>query len=325
MSTSTKRRKSQRRPPQKTTPRPQSLKAPAKSVTPVQRQTPTPDATPTASTTKNTEASAVTPKPMPAKIVQLPEAKTAVQEIPTERFEITGALPGKRRIRRSRKRSWPATVLMAESAQGKLHLVTKRSKKQMPAVTLCLRSSFTTADDGIKKIDQVLNTLKSFNALDTATAVISPASQDWTITAKAWEKDVVDEAAKLLAMGVRDGGEQAGKDWIARQNAKVQLARGAEKLHDTTNWLGAVALAIDDITQLSRVIQTALRKTDVDVVVIIDHDITVLIPATATDTDELTLEIAKLRLHLAGEHIHAVRVTDQRLLRHLAKQMGRPL
>ena len=325
MSTSTKRRKSQRRPPQKTTPRPQSLKAPAKSVTPVQRQNPTPDATPTASTTKNTLASAVTPKPMPAKIVQLPEAKMAVQEIPTERFEITGALPGKRRIRRSRKRSWPATVLVAESAQGKLHLVTKRSKKQMPAVTLCLRSSFTTANDGIKKIDQVIGALKSFNALNTATAVIGPASQNWTITGEGWEQDVLAEATKMLPLGISDAGERAVEDWIARQNARVQLARGAEKLHDTANWLGAVALAIDDITQLSRVIQTALRKTDVDVVVIVDHDITVLIPATAADTDELTMEIAKLRLHLAGGHIHSVRVTDQRLLRHLAKQMGRTL
>ena len=158
-----------------------------------------------------------------------------------------------------------------------------------------------------------------------AVAIISPAKQDWTITGEGWEQNVLAEAAKILPLGISDAGEQAVKDWTARQVAKVQLARGAEKLNDTANWLGAVALAIDDITQLSRVIQTALRKTDVDVVVIIDHDITVLIPATATDTDELTLEIAKLRLHLAGEHIHAVRVTDQRLLRHLAKQMGRPL
>ena len=319
MATPTKRRKNQRHPPQRTTSRPQPRKAPPKTATPA----PTPAVVAPKTTTKNTVAPTVAPAPKPAKIVQLPEAKTAVQEVPTEHFEISGALPGKHWIRKSRKRSWPATVLVAESGQEQLHLITKRSKKQMPAVTFCLRSSFTVGD--IKKIDQVIGALKSFNALSTAIAVISPASQDWTITGEGWEQNVLAEAAKILPLGISDAGEQAVKDWTARQVAKVQLARGAEKLNDTANWLGAVALAIDDITQLSRVIQTALRKTDVDVVVIIDHDITVLIPATATDTDELTLEIAKLRLHLAGEHIHAVRVTDQRLLRHLAKQMGRPL
>lgn len=321
MSTATKRRKGQRRPPQKTTPRPpqQSRKLPVKTEAPVQKQTPSPVATPAVDTKETVAVSPVAQGAVTAPVVQLPKENPTAQETSFEHFVIKGTLPGKRRIRKSRKRAWPATVLTAESSQVQLHLISQRLKKQRPTITLCLQSVSAGT------INKIVETLRSFAHLERAVAIISPAKQDWTITGKGSEQEVLTEFAQVLSLGLDDAGEDSCNSWILCQNTKTQSGRGAEKSQDNSTWLGAVALVVDDTAQLSQIIQTALRKTDVDVVVIIDHDITVLIPATATDTDELTLEIAKLRLHLAGEHIHAVRVTDQRLLRHLARQMGRPL
>ena len=274
MSTATKRRKSQRRPAAKRTPRPQS----------VQQRPPAP-------------LPPAPEKPLPAVV-----------------WKITTPLPGLHKIRKSRCKSWQPTVLVAESSSGEpLHLISSRNKRQAPRVTLCLQSSLAASDTGIKQINSIIDTIKLLPGLRDAIVVVNSHQQDWIVAVNGWEQDVLDSAASLLSLDIQDAGEDCARNWIAGQATKREFARGA--IYVEERWIGGVAAVLDDEASLYEAIPRVIHRIDAPVILHLENgSLSTLVAASGVDRDELSLEIAKLRLRLAGEQIHSVRVSDHHLL-----------
>jgi hypothetical protein len=166
----------------------------------------------------------------------------------------------------------------------------------------------------MKQINSVIDAVKSLVGLKSATVTIDFRRQDWIITANGWELDVVDEAAGLISLGIQDVGEDSAHNWIAGQATKREFARGAIYVED--KWIGGVAAVLDDEASVYEAIPRVMHRTDKPVILHLENgSLSTLVAARGLDKDDLSWEIAKLRLRLAGEQIHSVRVSDHHLLR----------
>ena len=252
----------------------------------------------------------------PTPVVHQPITSTK-KKSPTVVWKITTPLPGLRKIRKNRrKKTWQPHVLVAESSDNdQVHMISVRRKRQMPRVTLCLWSSFAVGNTGVRQISDVVGVLKSLEGLKSATVSISPARQDWTITIEGSEQDVLDNSVTaLLRLGIQDAGENFARNWIEKQATKDEFARGA--ICVDKRWIGGVAAVLDDEASVYKAIPPVIHQIDVPIILHLENGSwSTLVPASGMDKDELTWEIAKLRLRLAGEQIHSVRISEQRLLR----------